>query len=258
MKSPTRWLRPKPLLAVAALLAAAVSGARAQTLVLNPVADTYVYFGINQTTNFGTLGYTYLFANTTIRETFGYYRFDLSSLPGDAVITGATLTFFKAVPGAGERSDGMTTGRFGVFGLNDVAGNTAQNWGETTLTFNNRGSEWISNNTFDLTRVTTLDEAAGNEIVTATSASVSGAGLVGFLSSRQAGGGLVTFIADQTGLDAGRGFVLGTRENIDTTLIPTLSLTFTSAIPEPSTYALLLGAATFGVVIWRRRTTKRS
>lgn len=247
--------------ALAALALGGSLAARAQLLDLNPVADTFVYFGINQNNNYGTLGYTYLFANSTIRETFAYYRFDLSSLAADKTITGATLTFFKAATGTGERNDVMNTARFGVYGLDNVAGNTAQNWGETTLTFNNRGAEWTAVNTFDLARLTNLDGTAGNETINGagTSAAVSGANLVNFLTTRRSDGGLATFIVDQTGVDAGRGYGLGTKEGA-ADLIPVLSLTYASAgaVPEPATNAALFLGVAGAVVLAHRRRMRRA
>ncbi|HLP02625.1 MAG TPA: DNRLRE domain-containing protein [Opitutaceae bacterium] len=243
------------LLLPAAVAAAAATSVAAQTTVFNPVADTWVYYGTGQLVNHGTEALANIYALNTAREAFAYYRFDLSGLPTGATITDASLTFYETTGGI--RGDIMTTARFAAYGLNDVAGNTAQNWDETTLTFNNRGSEWTAVNSFDLTtRLTSFDGASGNELVSDTSttagaASISGTNLAAFLNTRLAGGGLATFVIDQPGVDAGRGYALGTRESA-AGVVPVLNVTY-SAIPEPSTYAVVFGAGTLGFVALRRR-----
>lgn len=250
----------KKTLSLTGLAVISAAMANAEVASLNPNADTFVRFGTNQANNFGTLNYLDLFANGTVRDYFGYVRFDLSTIPLNAIITEATLTFTK-VDGLGStRSDGITTGRFGVFGLNEVDGNTAQDWNETTLSFDSgRGSEWTSANTFDPARVTNLDGTNGDEFVSGTAsgstASISGANLVAFLQDRLASTSVsVTFIVDQTGTDAGRGYGLATREyaSVNAAQIPVLAITY-SAIPEPSAFAALAGLAGLGLAASRRR-----
>ncbi|MEJ5238283.1 MAG: hypothetical protein WHT82_07980 [Limisphaera sp.] len=149
----------------------------------------------------------------------------------------------------GTRNDTLTTGRFRVLGLNDVAGNTPQTWDELTLTFNTIGSEWVSANTYDTTRVTDLDGA--NEVADNTTgiASIGGPNLVSFLSSRLAAGGLVTFIVDFATTEGGRGFAFGSRENSNPDARPQLTVAW---IPEPSMPALLtLGGLL--LLAWHRR-----
>ncbi|HLP77047.1 MAG TPA: DNRLRE domain-containing protein [Candidatus Paceibacterota bacterium] len=251
-----QWARRAACAGVALVSTLAATGSIAQTTnSLVSSADTFVRFGVNQNVNYGTANYLDLYANGTARDYFGYVRFDLSTIPLDAVVTGATLTFTK-VDGLGStRSDGITTARFRVLGLNNVAGNTPQDWSETGLTFDTRGSEWTAANTFDAARVTDFDGALGNESVSGSAsgstASISGNNLVlfinGFLSS-----GAVTFIADQAGTDAGRGYGLATREYGATsaTAVPTLTLVYT--VPEPSSLAVL-GLGGFLIAVARRK-----
>lgn len=247
---------------LAGLLGLSAQVTHAATLSLNPNADTFVRFGVNQTSNFGTATYLDLFANTTIRDYFGYVRFDLSQIPVSATITAATLTFTKVDGLGSSRTDVITTARFRVLGLNETAGNTAQNWNETTLTFDSgRGSEWVSANTFDSARVTNFDGVAGNEVISSTGsvskASISGTGLVAFLQSRLGTASYSsTFIVDQAGTEAGRGYGLATRErgSVDATQVPVLTIDYDlAAIPEPSTWAALAGLSGLAFAAGRRR-----
>lgn len=242
--------------AVALVSSFAATATLAQTTnSLTSAADTFVRFGVNQTVNYGTATFLDLYANGTARDYFGYVRFDLSSIPLGTTITSATLTFTK-IDGLGStRNDGITTARFRVLGLNAVAGNTPQDWSETGLTFDTRGAEWTAANTFDATRITDFDGALGNEIVSGSAsgstASISGNNLVQFVNSFLSSGS-VTFIADQAGTDAGRGYGLATREYGATsaTAVPTLTLVYD--VPEPSTLALL-GLGGFFLSVVRRR-----
>lgn len=221
----------------------------ATTNVFVPEADTFVRFGINQDLNYGTQEFLDLYGNGTARDYFAYVRFDLSSLPQSAQLLDATLQFTKVA--GGTRNDTLTTGRFRVLGLNDVAGNTAQTWDELTLTFNSIGSEWVSANTYDTTRVTDLDGA--NEVADNTTglASIGGPNLVSFLSSRLGAGGLVTFIVDFATTEGGRGFAFGSRENSNPDARPQLTVAW---IPEPGMPALLtLGGLL--LLAWHRRLT---
>lgn len=227
----------------------AVQAQAAQTNTLISVADTFVRYGINQDVNFGSLEYLDLFANGTARDYFAYVRFDLSVLPQEAQLLDATLSFTKV--SGGTRNDTLTTGRLRILGLNDMPSNTPQNWDELTLTFNTIGAEWTGPNQFDPARVTSFDDALGNEVADNTTglASISGANLVDFLNSRLAAGGLVTFIVDFATTEAGRGFAFGSRENANPDARPQLTVAW---IPEPRLPALLtLGGLLW--LVWRRR-----
>jgi len=247
-KSMTQPVR-SPRIAWAVLLA--VWGlCRTQAATTNaflPSADTFVRFGINQEVNYGALEFLDLYGNGTARDYFAYVRFDLSSLPQDAQLLDATLRFTKVA--GGTRNDTLTTGRFRVLGLNDVAGNTPQTWDELTLTFNTIGSEWVSANTYDTTRVTDRDGANEGADNPTGIASSGGPNLVSFLSSRLAAGGLVTFIVDFATTEGGRGFAFGSRENSNPDARPQLTVAW---IPEPSMPALLtLGGLL--LLAWHRR-----
>src|SRR3972149_1723978 len=81
----------------------------------------------------------------------GYARFDLSSL-GSITITGASMKY--TVSGGASRNDTIINGRYATYGLNNVVGNTPQNWDETTLVPTLKGTEDVAT----LTGVTDLDD----------------------------------------------------------------------------------------------------
>jgi len=166
----------------------------------------------------------------------GYLRFDLSELAalGAGSLQNVSLTLTR-VSGA-SRDDAVTSARFALYGLNNVAGNTPQNWDEAVLMDTNTGQEW--NGTMPMTDaltngwITDLDDnvAGISEVISGTGAAgstitITGAPLDAFLQSRIADGGLVTFIlANDDGND--RGYGIGSRENTTETNRPRLQLTF--------------------------------
>jgi hypothetical protein len=257
-KSPLHNPRRSLLFAGAALVASAQL-ATAQSVLLNAVADTTLRGGINETTNYGTSTVLEIFQLTTARNFFAYVRFDLSSIPSGANITSATLTFTYNGAGNG-RTDVLNTGRFAAYGLLDVAGNTAQNWSETSLTYATRGAEIVamSNTIVDITtpRVANFDGVgefvAGGTGVGATVGLNTSIGLVDFLQDRfEASLPAATFIIDfPTAEASGRGYGLGSREAASG--FPTLSIEY-AVIPEPGAVAALAGVAALGVAVIRRR-----
>lgn len=252
----------KVVLLAGVALGVAVCTASAQVNVdLGSDADTAIRFGTGQGNNYGTGGDMYLRELTDVREYMGYVRFDLSSLAVD-LISDASLTLTKV---ESERNDSMVASRFALYGLNDVATNTPQTWGETSLTFDSAGAERIPRNA-PAGSLTVLDPdhaSAPNvtEVFTGTgvgdTVTVSGPDLVSFLQGRvdaASDAGLVTFIVDFPGpLTSDRGYGLGTKENALSEAVPLLSLTYTP-VPEPTSAALLLmGAGALGWFVRRRR-----
>lgn len=144
----------------------------------------------------------------------------------------ATLTLTK-VPG-GWRNDTMTNGRFALHGLTDIAGNTAQDWGEMDLTWNNAGAEFDA---ADPTLATSIadgrlinldgDDIGVNitETTDGTTMTVTGADLVSFLKARAGNGGLATFVITLGAGGSFRGYALGTKEATDSATVPVLNLT---------------------------------
>jgi len=225
------------LLAVGSCLALAVAEkVSAATISLGTQADTY----LRDATVRGAFEFMDVRGgNVDFR---GYARFDLSGL-GPITITGASMKY--TVSGGASRNDSLVNGRFAAYGLDNVAGNTPQNWDEATFVIADKGTEDVA----ALTGVTDLDDnvagisevlnpAAGGAAA-GTTVTVSGAPLVAFLQGRVADGGLATFILSND--DAtDRGYGLGTKENMNEAYRPVLTIEY---VPEPATGALFLMGA---------------
>lgn len=232
----------KKILVLISLMLITLMGTAAQsaTITLNSSADTYLRadrgpFGSDVLMNI--YGGTY--------DWSGYVRFDLSSL-GAIEITEAAVTFTVTTGGA--RGDVMNTGRFALYALNNVAGNTPQNWDESTLTWNLAGDEWTGVVPMDLTdgRVVNLDggtadvteatNPSGGSSAAGTTVTVSGNDLAAFLQSRVFDGGLATLIATNPDSNL-RAYALATKENT-TDAGPSLQLTYTpirhAYLPNPA------------------------
>ncbi len=222
---------------------------------LEPVADAFIFHndggGVVNTTNFGTSAELDLYQQGTGLYAFSYVRFDLAALPPNATIDAATLSFTK-VTNTNEgvdaaRNDNLTTGRFGVWGLLDVSGNTPQDWAETGITADSVGSELTggSNPQFDTSvpRSVSFDgigeSVSGSGVGdTASNADAGGGALTSFLQGRVDAtnhSGLATFLVDfAENRTSGRGFAFGSRE-ADAGSRPTLVLDYTGSTPLPDT-----------------------
>lgn len=225
-----------------ALLAAPGTAA---TIVLGSNADTY----LRDATARGGLPFMDVRGgNIDFR---GYLRFDLSAIPAGATIDNATLQLTQ-VSGA-SRNDTVTTGRFALYGLNNDAGNTPQNWDEATFEPAAKGTEDVT----ALTGVTDLDDNVAEITETVAGAApasvvtVTGAPLAGFLQSRFSDGGLATFILSNDDA-ADRGFGLGSKENADPLTHPALTIEYTP-IPEPASLVLLAMCGGVALVKQSRR-----
>jgi hypothetical protein len=225
------------LIFVAVLLVSANAEAVITTVGSN--ADTYM--------RDATVRGAYLFMDIrgAASDFGGYLCFDLSSL-NIATISSTTLTLTKA--NLASRNDTITTGRFALYGLDNVAGNTPQNWDESTLSetgTNPVGFEWSDNWGDPLVNVTNLDmedvpgitETVVNGGAEGGTVSVIGAPLVSFIQGRVNDNGLVTFIIKNDD-SADRGYGLATKEHGTESYRPVLTLDYTE-IPEPATIALL-------------------
>ena len=253
----------KTTIAAAAFAAAGVataSQASAQTSVLTPTNDTYVQDGLSYTAT----GPSNVL--NSIVQRVPYIQFDMSGLNIDE-ISSATVTLTKADNGS--RNDTLVTGRLSLQGLLEIDGNTLQAWDETEefvpgadpsvppngLDFRNVGAEWDPSapDGVDFSRLFNLDADTGANVTEAvaggTVATVTGIDLVTFLNSRADASGLVTFLLpfpDGTSDNRGLGY-----QSKEGAIAPTLTLTYTTAIPEPTTAVALAGLG--GLTLLRRR-----
>lgn len=236
------WL---PAFLGAALLAGQTDKANAAVITLGSDADTY----LRDATPRGNLAFMDVRGGTV--DFRGYLRFNLSSL-GPVTITDAALTL--TVSGGASRNDVINSVRFALYGLDNVPGNTPQNWDEATFVPASKGTEDVTT----LTGVIDLDDdvpgiseifvpAAGGANP-GTTVTVSGAPLVSFLQARLNDGGLATFILSND--DAtDRGYGLGTKENATEAYRPILHLEY---VPEPASLAVL-GLAGLVSLVRRKR-----
>jgi hypothetical protein len=222
--------------------------AEGATLSLASNADTY----LRDATVRGALGF--MDVRGAAIDFRGYLRFDLSAIPAGSTINSATLVLTQ-VTGA-SRNDATNSGRFALYGLDNVAGNTPQNWDEATFVIGAKGTEDVTT----LTGVTDLDDNVAGITETfvgaspATVVTVTGAPLANFLQSRFGDGSLATFIlSNDDATDRGYGF--GTKENANLLAHPVLTIDFTP-VPEPGTLGMLVLSG-MAAIIPRRAACKR-
>lgn len=176
---------------------------------------------------------------TSVSSRKAYIQFDLSSIT-DPIDT-ATLSFDV-------RTSPVPTFTFNVYGLND--GVTGEVWDESTITFNNAPGNASGFSAVDAAETTLVDSfdldrtlfPVGNTVT------LSSTQIADYLNSDT--NGIVSFlIVRQTSGSQGSAFY--SKENTASAIAPTLTITTT--IPEPSTYALLGGLAAISLVAWRKR-----
>lgn len=207
--------------------------ASAATLVTS--ADSYIYGG-SQDSNFGTSDW--LYANdgggvvANVQKI--YMKFDASSLPTLASISGLTMRY------------DASTNRTGNFYL--LEGTGADSWTETGITWNNAP---LNNDTgFDFTAgsgqtITSLGAIAGNGQFQPITLTFGTAEETALLNALNTGDRIATIGI----LHSGTNFFQIAALDAGASIAPTLEYT---AIPEPTT-AALLGLAAAGAVLLRRR-----
>ncbi len=221
-------------LIVGLALLLALASVHAETLTLGPAADTWI--ANNDTTAHGSD--TYLYINDT-GYGYAYLRFDLSSY-NISDIASATLTVITA--GNAPRNDNVVAGRVALQGLNNVAGNTPQNWDEATLTSATVGTEWttskrplVSVTDLNMETATGMTEtivlradltgvAYGYAQPGALTITISGTPLAQFLMDRVKDGGLATLIIDFGVSTTGRGYGVVSKEGTTVEWQPVLTL----------------------------------
>ncbi len=224
------WMRGISMLCVMA----AAAGVRAETLSFDSSADTFV----TKTDSARHGGDQYLFVQGGSMNYVGYVRFDLSGLRIKS-IDSATLVFtvHGSLPKPPYRNDTLTVDRIAVYGLNEVSGNTPQNWNETMLASGSIGGEmsWTTGTIVTANgRTTDLDgdvngvtetvvSAAGGAGAFGTRVVIEGEALARFIKSRAAGSGLVTFILKNDDSNY-RGFGFCSKEYTDPGCRPMLEI----------------------------------
>ncbi|MBN2513884.1 MAG: hypothetical protein JXB18_13185, partial [Sedimentisphaerales bacterium] len=221
----------KNVLIMVMLLCALGLVARAEVVsTISSEGDTY----LNGSTTYGDSDHMYLLGGSS--DYAGYLRFDLGAINVNTVLDAQLVLRNSPTPG---RNDSINNARFTLYGLNNVAGNTSQDWDESTFNEDGAGAEWTNAIPMDLTgeRVTNLDADDGvavtEDIVRngdywvagAFTITISGQALIDFLQARAEDDGLATFIL---GCEDGgtRGFGIATKENAIEEYRPVLILTY--------------------------------
>jgi hypothetical protein len=230
------------------MLLVAATGVQAVTLTIGSDADTWT--AATETDPYGALDYMVLYGAGSGYS--GYLRFDLAAVNVTKVEAATlTLTVHGAIPKPPYRNDTVVIGRFALYGLNDVAGNTIQNWDEATFNGSDVGAEMDWTTGMVVTaggRATDLDDDVQGITETVTNAAtggwdlgttitITGDALVRFIQSRVDDDGLVTFILKDDDA-AARGYGICTKEYADETYRPRLEITGAvspkTAATEPS------------------------
>ena len=197
-------------------------------------ADTSVYGSAPH----GSLTYLDVLDGNGGTDHTAYVRFDLSGIDINT-ISDATLFLYKTDQGTQTAFD--VPDRFDVYGLTNAAGNTAQNWNESTLSSTNVGNEYSASLGVNTGQLYNLNAESGANTYehtpnsTYTALKLSGPDLVNFLKDRVDDNGLVTFV---TIVDAGnvRGWAYASKEHPEATIRPLLKIQHSTNTPVPEAY----------------------
>ena len=213
----------------------------AQTVVLQPAALKAIAIAGNAGTPTFTLqnvGASYAlrardFATDAVRNNVVYLRFDLSALT-KTIVGSATIKFNKVA------GDTLTTGRFALFGLKDLAGNAAQNWTAASFAYGAEFDPSMFNDAFASTGVcpillSNVADFSLQEAVSGNQATVNSADFVSFLQSRVDAGGPATVILGMPSQGAGndKTMTFAFAGYSDPTLPVSLTITY-SPVPLPN------------------------
>ncbi len=185
---------------------------------------------------------------------YAYIQFDLSELGTNATVVSASLELTKVDSNplqsfAGVHStkmDVITADRFACYGLNSVAGNTSQDWSETSLSFNSTGDELTEGSAHGIdpfnaadgrsTDLSDVESISGD----GTEVTVSGEAVTAFVQSRLDDDGLVTFMIDLGYTINAKGFAFNTRDSGLAGAMPVLTLNYTAGEPLDPNAVLLV------------------
>lgn len=261
----------------AALLLLGPEPARAAVAIFNPIADTTVQRDPGSVNNYNNWGSS-IYLSATIYGTnpnagaYSLLRFDLSSLPTDSIITGATLTLSA---GGGNYSYGrdevlhiwqVTEANAGwVQGTSDVTpgtGATGRYLNQTSYTnvSTNTGVAWASGGTFSVAPgdlgseigSLPLTSIANNSTITIT---LTPSAIQEWLTNPNLAAAGLAFHMTNNGTNTGNTHLNFNSMNsgVTSALLPQLQITY-AAVPEPETFGLLILGA--GLVAHRRRFSK--
>lgn len=235
----------------AAFLGAIIPVSGQITVNLSPSGDTYLEGpggDSNSSVNFGTA------TELRIKSQFNTSSGDNGrsawmnfTLPADFdTATSATLT----LTGAG----GNTSFVVDIWGVETSAPGNVSNvigFSETSLTWDTLPSDLQGTGSDVNSAVETADLLLidGSVAFSGSSYQSSDTDFVSFLNNNGSAGGMVTFAITRPGQDNGVTTEIFSREG---TTAPELALTYTP-VPEPSTYAMVLGGLALAVVMYRRR-----
>lgn len=249
-------IKKLPLAAMAALLGIASYG---QVITTNFVAsnDAAVWYRTgNESYNSAVTGSDVdmdVYCTSGLIGAYAYVQFNLSALGTNLTVVSATLEVTKVETNsvqvfAGTHSDSaavITESRIAFYGLNNVAGNTPQDWSEGTLSFNATGNELTSssatgtdpfNSAHGLTSsFNGLESINGG----GTNVTIAGNELDAFVQSRIDDGGLVSFMIDFEAIESGRGFAFNTKESGVSNAMPVLTLHYTEDEVDPDAVILV-------------------
>ena len=229
---------------LALLTAVPVSGA-----TLAAVADSYVDKG-SASANFGTSAVLRVKNANSNFVRKAYMRFDVSSLTFDHTVDLQSASLLLEFPDTGAGlGGGSNNWTFQVYGLND--GDAGENWGESTINWNNAPQNDTANGNGVLGGATSLGTFSFVGRTQSVNFTGTGGTAVRDFVAASTSDDLLTFIVVRdTPESGGDTYIHGiaSKENGSFTA-PTLDLT---AVPEPST-AVLLGSFALAGLMRRRR-----
>lgn len=238
----------KLLFAGTVLLCCAAVNAQIINTNFNAANDTTVWYRTgNEAYNSAVVGTNVemdVYCFTGLIGAYAYIQFDLSALGTNVVVLDAELSLAQAASnpeqsfagGHSIRNDSITTDRFACYGLNNVAGNTPQDWSQTNLSFNTSGNEITAasaNGTDPFNTISGLaTDLSSDESISAPNVTVTGDNVDTFVQARMIDNGFITFMVDLGNNDNGKGFAFDAIESSNN--VPMLSLSYTNGVPpEP-------------------------